>query len=105
MSSPVVAGQKSESRLTTALPTGSGLVVSQPRGAWRVHSPSISSKPLIPLAARVLIGPGDAHPVVGGPGDSGVEVEADHGGPRPQEIDESDGEGLQGVGRGLEGGG
>src|SRR5215213_4491317 len=48
-------------------------------------------------------GLGYAHPVVGGPGDTGVEVQADDRGPWFEEIDEADGERLQGVGRGLEG--
>src|SRR5215211_3891411 len=48
-------------------------------------------------------GLGHAHPVVGWPGDTGVEVQADDRGSWSQELDEADGERLQGVGRGLEG--
>src|SRR5918994_3551180 len=56
------------------------------------------------IARRALQGGfGHPHPVVGGPGDAGVEVQADDRGSRFEEIDEADGERLQGVGRGLEG--
>src|SRR5215208_7346977 len=48
-------------------------------------------------------GLGHAHPVVGWPGDAGVEVEADDRGSWFEEIDETDTERLQGVGRSLEG--
>src|SRR4029079_17119658 len=59
MISPVVAGKKSESRATTACAVGEWVVSSQPSGARSFHIDSMSSKPGIALAARVLSGPAE----------------------------------------------
>ena len=101
---------------------GPGSVMFQPSGARSPHSPSNRSKPGMLLAAIVRSGPADtrftrmplpprsraryraarlqaglghAHPVVAGPGDAGVEIEADDRAAAGHHRQRRHGQGLQ----------
>ena len=100
--SPLTARDQPASRKQTASATAPASSESQPSGAWRCQASARSPKPGMPPAAAVAIGPGGhqvharavaaqvarqvardrlqrrlghAHPVVGGPGHGGVEVQ------------------------------